>query len=252
MSEKNSGPIDLKGRIAIVAGAASAIGQATCVALAREGAAVVICDSEETAETAALVAAHGGTYIEMKCRTSSRQDVDRVAEETVRAFGRIDILVNNATTLEKENVANIEDVTEEEWSRVYDINAWGMFNICRAVWPVMKKQGYGKIVCHGSVAGKAGALKAGVTYSSSKGAVHAMIKTMAKKGAPLGIFVNGIAPGFIRLPETKDLGMSPDAVPIGRLGEPEDLAEATVFLASQASNFVTGVILDVNGGVYIA
>jgi 3-oxoacyl-[acyl-carrier protein] reductase len=252
MDVANSGPIDLKGRVAVVAGAASAIGQAACVALAREGAAVVICDSEATSETASLVAGQGGRRLELRCETFSREDVDRVAREAVRAFGRIDILVNSATTLERSNATNIEDVTEDEWNRVYGVNAWGMFNMCRAVWPTMAKQKYGKIVCHGSVAGKAGALKSGVAYSSSKGAVHAMVKTMARKGAPLGIYVNGIAPGFIRLPETKDMGMSPDAVPIGRLGEPEDLAEAIVFLTSQASNFVTGVVLDVNGGVYIS
>jgi len=251
MDVARSGPIDLNGRVAIVAGGARGIGQATCVALAREGAQVVICDVLPTSDTAALVKQKGKSALEFRCDISKKEDVVHVVKETVRASGRIDILVNCAAILERNSSAPVEEVSEEEWNRVFRVNVWGTFNLCQAVWPIMKEQKYGKIICFGSVAGKAGAIKSGIAYSSSKGAVHALIKTMAKKGAQLGIYVNGVAPAFVQTPQTRDMGLSADAVPIGRLGDPEDQAEAVVFLASQASNFITGLVLDVNGGMYL-
>lgn len=252
MDVAKSGPINLDGRVAIVAGGARGIGQATCAALAREGAQVVICDLLPTAETARLVKEHGKPPLERRCDIARKADVDGLIAETVRVFGRIDILVNCAAILERDSSAPLESVSEEEWHRVFCVNVWGAFNLCQSVWPIMKTQQYGKIICFGSVAGKAGALKSGIAYSSSKGAIHAMVKTLAKRGAPLGIYVNGIAPAFVQTPQTKDLGLSAEAVPIGRLGYPEDQAEAVVFLASQSSHFITGLVLDVNGGMYLA
>ena len=113
----------------------------------------------------------------------------------------------------------------------------------------MIKQGGGKVVCLGSIAGKIGGVLAGPDYCASKGGLHALVKSLAKRGASAGIYVNGIAPGPIRTPMTKDEPYKDDMVPLGRLGEPEDIAEAVVFLASPASNFITGTILDVNGGM---
>ncbi len=124
--------------------------------------------------------------------------------------------------------------------------------LTQAIWPHMAKQGGGKIVCIGSIAGRMGGLRAGPHYTSSKGAIHAFVKWAAKKGAPFGIYVNGIAPGPIDTPMIANQGYTADGIPLGRLGQPEDIAMAVVFLASQASNFITGQILDVNGGILMA
>ncbi len=251
MGTAKSGPVNLHDQVAIVVGGARGIGQATGVALAREGAAVVVCDVLPTAETAGVIRQRGGTALEVRCDIRDKTAVEGAVEATMGRFGRIDILVICAAILEKDSSVSVEEVLEKEWHDIYSVNVWGTFNFCQAVWPVMKKQQYGKIICFGSVAAKAGALKSGIAYSSSKGAVHALVKTLAKRGAPLGICVNGVAPAFVQTPQTRELDLRAGDVLIGRLGYPEDQAEAVVFLASQASNFITGLILDVNGGMFL-
>jgi 3-oxoacyl-[acyl-carrier protein] reductase len=124
--------------------------------------------------------------------------------------------------------------------------------LTQAIWPHMVNQGGGKIVCIGSIAGRMGGLRAGPHYTATKGAVHAFVKWAARKGAPFGIYVNGIAPGPVDTPMIAGQAYSEEGIPLGRLGHPEDIAMAVVFLASQASNFITGQILDVNGGILMA
>jgi 3-oxoacyl-[acyl-carrier protein] reductase len=243
-----SSKVNLKGKIAIVTGGARGIGQAICLTLAREGATVIVCDTLPTEKTLAAIKDLGQKGIGMKCDISKKAEVKEVIESVVRQFGQIDMLVNNAGIMGKTGKA-IEDISLEDWETTLGINLRGAFLFCQAAWPIMVKQGWGKIVCIGSIAGKIGGVLANPEYCASKGGIHAMVKCLAKKGAPLGIYVNAIAPGMTRTPMLEKEPYVPDGVPLGRFGEPEDIAEAALFLCSQASNYITGTVLDVNGGL---
>lgn len=243
-----SGPIDLGGKVAIVTGGSRGIGRATSIALAREGADIVACDVLPTDETVTAVKKQHRKALGLRCDITHKEEVSGVVDRTVGEFGRVDILVNNAGVMAKTGTP-IEDISLEDWDYHLSINLKGAFLFCQAVWPIMAKQESGKIVCIGSIAGKVGGVLAGPDYCASKGGVHTMVKWLAKKGTSLGIYVNGIAPGPIVTPMTKDEPYKAEMVPLGRLGRPEDIAEVVVFLASSASNFMTGNTLDVNGGM---
>jgi 3-oxoacyl-[acyl-carrier protein] reductase len=248
MKNQISGPIDLSGKVALVTGAARGIGAATCVALAREGAEIIACDILSLKDTLAKISKFQGKALGLKCDVSSPARVTATVKRALKEFGRIDILVNNAGVMGKTGIP-IESITLQDWDFHLNTNLRGTFLFCQAVWPILLKQGGGKIVCLGSIAGKIGGVLAGPDYCASKGGIHAMVKCLAKRGASIGIYVNGIAPGPTRTPMTKNEPYKDEMVPLGRLGEPEDIAEAVVFLASAASNFITGTILDVNGGM---
>ncbi len=243
-----SGPVNLTGRVAIVTGGARGIGRATCMTLAREGANVVVCDVLPLAETLAQMQEQNRKAVGLKCDVSDPKQVTEVVDRTINEFGKIDILVSNAGVMGKTGIP-IENISLGDWDFHLNINLKGAFLFCQAVWPIMIKQGWGKIVCIGSIAGKIGGVLAGPDYCASKAGIHAMVKSLAKRGAPSGIYVNAIAPGPIRTPMTQNEPYKDEMVPLGRLGEPEDIAEAVLFLASAASNFITGTILDVNGGL---
>lgn len=248
MRAPSSGPVDLTGRVAIVTGGARGVGQATCIALAREGADLVVCDVLPLGETLGQIPKQGGKAVGLKCDVANPEEVTQVVDRTMKEFGKIDILVSNAGVMGKTGVP-VENISLRDWDFHLNINLKGSFLFCQAVWPIMIKQGRGKIVCIGSIAGKIGGVLAGPDYCASKGGIHAMVKCLAKKGASSGIYVNAIAPGPLRTPMTKDEPYKDEMVPLGRLGEPEDIAEAILFLASSASNFITGTVLDVNGGI---
>ncbi|MFH1977110.1 MAG: SDR family NAD(P)-dependent oxidoreductase, partial [Pseudomonadota bacterium] len=214
----------------------------------REGADIVACDILPLEDTLAGIPKLQGRALGLKCDVSSPADITATVNRTLKEFGRIDIFVNNAGVMGKTGIP-IENITLQDWDFHLNINLKGTFLFCQAVWPTLLKQGGGKIVCLGSIAGKIGGVLAGPDYCASKGGVHALVKSLAKRGASAGIYVNGIAPGPIRTPMTQDEPYKDEMVPLGRLGEPEDIAEAVVFLASAASNFITGTILDVNGGM---
>jgi 3-oxoacyl-[acyl-carrier protein] reductase len=243
-----SGPVNLTGRVAIVTGGARGIGRATCVTLAREGANVVVCDVLPLAETLAQIQKQNRKAVGLKCDVTDQEQVTQVVDRTMTEFGKIDILVSNAGVMGKTGIP-IENISLRDWDFHLNINLKGAFLFCQAVWPVMIKQGWGKIVCIGSIAGKIGGVLAGPDYCASKAGIHAMVKSLAKRGASSGIYVNAVAPGPIRTPMTQNEPYKDEMVPLGRLGEPEDIAEAVLFLASPASNFITGTILDVNGGL---
>jgi 3-oxoacyl-[acyl-carrier protein] reductase len=192
----------------------------------------------------------GGEAIAISCDITKSSDVNEMVGKVQRAFGRIDILINNAGIIRR---GTIETVTEEEWDQVIAVNLKGTFNCCKAVVDIMKQQGYGKIVNVSSIAGKMGDITSAPGYGSSKAGVDALTKTLARQLAQYGINVNAVAPHAI---ETEMSAQWSDekrkqiiaSIPLGRLGKPEDVAEAVLFLASDAASFITGEILDVNGG----
>jgi 3-oxoacyl-[acyl-carrier protein] reductase len=243
-----SGPINLSGQVGIITGASRGIGQATAVALAREGAAVAVCDLASCADTLNQMSEVGLPHMDIRCNVADRTSVHQAVERVVASLGHIDFLVNNAGILGRSG-SLLEDYEEDEWAAILDVNLKGTFLMTQAVWAYMRRQGYGKIVCIGSIAGRVGGVLAGPHYCASKGGIHAFVKWAAKHGASQSIYVNGIAPGPIATPMIANEPYQADMVPLKRLGEPADIAEAALFLVSQASNFITGNILDVNGGM---
>jgi 3-oxoacyl-[acyl-carrier protein] reductase len=245
-----SGPIDLTNKIGIVTGASRGIGQAICQALAREGAHVAACDILPTDETVSLVGKQGREALGIPIDLLDAEKLRRAVEQVTDTWGRVDILVNNAGILGNSR-KRLEEISVGEWDQLMETNLRGTFLMTQAVWPVMIGGGGGKIVCLGSIAGRIGGVLAGPHYCASKGGVHTFVKWAAKNGAQYGIYVNGIAPGPTVTPMIKNEPYKDEMVLLGRLGQPEDIAEAAVFLSSQASNFITGNIIDVNGGIHM-
>jgi len=245
---------ELRDTVAIVTGAAGGIGAATARAFAREGArAVVIADVNDEAARAFLQ----GSGSEGRCafrfvRTdvAAPRDVEELFDRTMAEFSRLDILVNCAGVCP---VAPPEQITVEQWDRVMSINLRGTFLTCRNALAIMKKQKSGAIVNVSSISGRIGGIAAGVDYSASKAAIIALTMSLAKTGGPFGINVNAVAPGFIRTEMTKSFThFDPATVPMRRIGEPEDVADVIVFLASRRARYITGETIDVNGGVYMS
>ena len=233
-------------------GAARGIGKAIAWTFAREGASVALVDVEKPGvETLQKeIGRKGGQAIAVPCDVSKASEVKQMVDQVERVYGRIDILVNNAGIIRR---GTIETVTEEDWDRVIEVNLKGPFNCSKAVVEIMKRQGYGKIVNVSSIAGKMGDITSAPGYGPSKAGLDALTKTLARQLAPYGINVNGVAPHAIETemsaewsPEKRKAIV--DAIPLKRLGKPEDVAEAVVFLASEQASFITGEILDVNGG----
>jgi 3-oxoacyl-[acyl-carrier protein] reductase len=243
----------LKDRVAIITGAARGIGKAIVLTFVREGAKVAIVDVDQRQLEALKneIEKRKGESINISCDITKSPEVQAMVNQVKKAFGRIDILVNNAGIIRR---GTIETVTEEDWDRVIEVNLKGTFNCCKAVVEFMKQQGYGKIVNISSIAGKMGDITSAPGYGSSKAGVDALTKTLARQLAPYGINVNAVSPHAIETEMSaqwseerrKEIIAS---IPLGRLGKPEDVAEAVLFLASDEASFITGEILDVNGGV---
>ncbi len=243
-----SAPIDLKGRVAVVTGARSGIGQAACHALARAGAAVALGDVAPCAETIEGLKGLGARYLEVKTDVTREKDCNELVRAAVEQFGRIDVLVCSAGILD---LTPIDKLSLEEWNRVVCVDLTGTFLTIKSVWDVMRRQKRGKIVCLGSAAARIGGAMSGPHYVAAKAGVAGLVKWCAKYGAPDGILTNAIAPGLVWTPMTMTYPVPENAVPVGRIGRPEDVAQAVVFLASDMSNYITGCVLDVNGGIFM-
>jgi 3-oxoacyl-[acyl-carrier protein] reductase len=242
----------LKDHVAIVTGGARGIGKAIALTFLREGAKVAIIDSDK--ERLEMLKKEIGRESKgvsvIPCDITKSGDVKGMVDQVRKGFGRIDILVNNAGIIRR---GTIETVTEEDWDRVIEVNLKGTFNCCKAVVEIMKKQGYGKIVNVSSIAGKMGDITSAPGYGPSKAGVDALTKTLARQLASYGINVNAVSPHAIETEMSaqwsekrrKEIIAS---IPLGRLGKPEDVANAVLFLASDEASFITGEILDVNGG----
>jgi 3-oxoacyl-[acyl-carrier protein] reductase len=243
----------LEGRVAVVTGAARGIGKAIALAFAREKTHVVIndiCPKDELEKVADEISALGVQSMAVQIDVSQPDQVQEMIGQIEGTFQRLDILVNNAGIIRR---GTIETVTEEDWDQVIRVNLKGTFNCCKAVVPIMKRQRMGKIVNVSSVAGKTGDITSAPGYGPSKAAIDALTKTMARELAQYRINVNAVAPHAIETEmsaqwsEEKRTSII-EAIPLKRLGTPEDVAQAVLFLASDKASFITGEILDVNGG----
>jgi 3-oxoacyl-[acyl-carrier protein] reductase len=242
----------LRGRAAIITGAARGIGKAIATTFLREGAKVAIIDSDR--ERLEILKKDMGKenkeVMTIFCDITKSSEVNGMVDQVYKALGRIDILVNNAGIIRR---GTIDTVTEEDWDRVIEVNLKGTFNCCKAVVGIMKQRGNGKIINISSIAGKMGDITSAPGYGPSKAGIDALTKTLARQLAPFGINVNAVSPHAIETEMSaqwseerrKEIIAS---IPLGRLGKPEDVAEAVLFLASDEASFITGEILDVNGG----
>jgi 3-oxoacyl-[acyl-carrier protein] reductase len=253
----------LKGRVAIVTGGASGIGREICLRLARDNVSVVICDVDEknAEQTAAEIRALGSKSFALKCDVSSSTDAKRTVIRTVTEFGKLEILVNNAGigyatgSVVDPTHALIENLTEEEWDRVLNVNLKSVFLFSKEVAPIMKRQRWGKIVSISSVAGITGHGSeggSGPAYGVSKAGIINLTKTLARQLGPYNVNVNCVAPGSV--PGTA-FSMSEEEIvnelavlPLKRMGRTLDIAEAVFFLCSEAAEWITGQTLTVNGG----
>ncbi len=246
--------MELSGKVALVTGAAQGIGKAIAMLLARNEADVVVSDInlEKAQETANEIQGMGRRSVAIKVNVADLKDVERMVETIVEQFGRIDILVNNAGITRDRLILRM---TEEDWDAVLDVNLKGTFNCTKAAIRYMSKQKSGKIVSIASVSGEMGN-PGQANYAASKAGVIGFTKTIAREFAGRGINVNAIAPGYIQTPMTDAVPEKAKEelkrmIPMERLGKPEDVAQAVLFLVSESSSYITGQVLNVNGGIYM-
>jgi 3-oxoacyl-[acyl-carrier protein] reductase len=244
----------LTGKVAIITGGANGIGRETAFTFAREGALIVLADFDTAAgeATAEKLREKGAEVLFQKVDVSNRDSVDRMVNAAKDRFGKIDILINNAGITQD---AMLTKMTAEQWQKVIDVNLSGVFHCTQAVVPHMIEQGKGKIINTSSIVGVNG--NVGQTnYAATKAGVIGMTKTWAKELGRKGICVNAVAPGFIetgmvaKVPE-KVINQMIDKVPLQRLGQPTDIANAYLFLASDEADYVSGIVLEVNGGLVV-
>jgi 3-oxoacyl-[acyl-carrier protein] reductase len=245
----------LKDQVAVITGGAQGIGRAIALQLAGEGANLVLSDIDEAAvqATAAQIAKEKSVQtLGIKGNVVHFAECEKLVEAALDKFSRIDILINNAG-ITKDNL--LMRMSDDEWDAVIAVNLKGVFNCTKAAIRPMMKSRKGRIVNIASVVGLMG--NAGqANYSASKGGVVALTKTCAREFASRNILVNAVAPGFIRTRMTEALSEEQkkkllELIPLGRLGEPEDVARVVLFLCSEESSYITGHVVSVNGGMYL-
>lgn len=246
--------VRLEGKTVVITGAANGIGRAIAETFAREGAKLVLADvrGEDLERVAASLREQGHDAAGMPVNVTSREQGERLMQETVRMHGRIDIVVNNAGILAD---AQLVKMTEEQWDRVIDVNLKGVFLVGQAAARIMKEQGGGVILNASSVVGLYGNFGQ-TNYAAAKWGVIGMTKTWAKELGKYGVRVNAVAPGMIATAMTEQmpanvLEMMKQKAPLGRMGTPEEVANGYLFLASDEASFVTGAVLSIDGGMTI-
>jgi len=243
--------MELEGRVAIVTGAARGIGKAIARKLSQAGATVVICDLlEEVSTTAEELRSEGANVLPMRVDVTDMEAVESLVQTTIDKLGSVDILVNNAGIVRD---ALLVRMKESDWDAVIAVNLKGAFNFTKAVARPMMRQRAGKIVNISSVMGLTGNIGQ-ANYSASKAGVIGLTKSAAKELGRRGINVNAIAPGFITSKMTESLPEDQkkkalDAIPLGCLGYPEDVANVVAFLVSDSARYITGQVIQVDGGL---
>jgi 3-oxoacyl-[acyl-carrier protein] reductase len=245
----------LKDKVAIVTGGGSGIGRETCRTFAREGAHVAIVDLNLVAAqaTAKEVTALGVQAMAIGADVSQPDDVQRMTDSVLEQLGRIDVLVNAAGIFQ---ATPIEELSVEDWDKLMRVNLRSVFLCSQAAMKVMKRQRSGKIVSIASLAAQVGGVFAGANYSAAKAGIVTFTKSLAKQVAGFNVNVNCVNPGPCDTPMARE--WPPDAVektlsqcPLGRLAQPQEIANVIVFLASDAASYIHGAHVDVNGGVYM-
>ena len=256
MTKEIAALLDLSGQVALVTGASRGIGRAIAHVLAAAGARVALAARSESQlhEVAAEIKRQGASseddVLVVPMDVAVESEVNAGVQRIVDAWDCVDVLVNNAGLIE---FAPLDRIVPDSWDRVIAANLTGPYLCCRAVAPVMTRIGRGRIINITSVSAQTGGVSGGVNYTASKGGLAAMTKTLARDLAPVGVTVNAISPGQIdadpELLTDEQRAQVMGLIPLGRLGEPEEIAYAALFLASPMAAYITGTTIDVNGGI---
>ncbi len=255
MTESSSPLFDLSNKVALITGGSRGIGEAIAHAYAQHGAKVVVASRkiDNVQSVADAINAAGGHAIAIACHTGDRAQIKAMIARTVAEFGSLDIVVNNAAT--NPHFGSLLSATDEQWDKTFQVNVKGYFAVIQEAAPYFIKQGHGKIINMASVAGISPGQMMGI-YSASKAAVIMMTKSLAQELATQGIQVNAIAPGVIETKFSTALWSNAHLTATvnrkaGRIGQPNDLAGTALFLASSASDYVTGTVIIVDGGLEV-
>ncbi len=239
-------------KVALVTGSGRGIGKAIALKLAEEGADVVVNDIDEdlAKETAREVEAKGRRSLVSNADVSNHPSVREMLEQAKTEFGTLDVLVNNAGIIGR---GSFEDHSYRDFDRVVSVNLRGTYNCSKEAVPVLKEQESGTVVNISSIAGKVGDITSAPSYGPSKGGINALTKSLARELAPYGVTVNAVAPHAIETEMSSEWSEEKrkrvtSEIPLNRLGQPEEVAATVAFLASKGAKFITGEIIDVNGG----
>jgi NAD(P)-dependent dehydrogenase (short-subunit alcohol dehydrogenase family) len=246
---------DLHGKVAIITGGSRGIGEAIAHAYAQAGAKVVVASRklDNVQPVADAIDEAGGTALAVACHTGDRQQIEALVQQAVDAFGTVDIAVNNAAT--NPHYGPLLEASDEQWQKTLQVNVMGYFWMAQAVAPYMLERGSGKIINVASVAGLTPGAGMGV-YSVTKSAIIMLTQSLAQELAPRGVQVNAIAPGVIKTKFSTALWTNEKVLAgverrAGRIGQPDDVAGAALYLASPASDYVSGTVLVVDGGIEV-
>jgi 3-oxoacyl-[acyl-carrier protein] reductase len=244
--------IDLSGKNALITGGASGIGRACAITLARAGAEIALVDVNQAGMAATTDAAGTGTAV--RCDLGDPDQIARMHDQVIDVLGGVDILVHCAGLISY--LKGIGGVPLEAWDRVLEVNLRGTFLVCQAFIEAMKARRDGRIIAFSSLAARVGGIEVGLHYTASKAGLIGLTRTLAKEAGPYGITVNAVAPGFILTgPVQQHLAGREQEIaaqiPLRRLGEPQDVADVVLFLASPLARYITGAVIDINGGIYM-
>jgi len=249
-------PIDLTGKTALVTGAAAGLGRAMAETLARAGAHLLVADiaQQGAEETVARSEQAGGSARALVYDLADAEAVETLRGDVMAHEGGLDILINNAGIIQYGK--GVAKLAVDDWDRLMTVNVRSGFLLCRAFMEGLKARGWGRVLFVSSLAARVGGIDVGSHYSASKAALVGMGRTLAKEGAPHGVTVNHLAPGIIATEPVKRQMAGREAqvaatIPLGRLGDPQDVANTALFLCSPLADYITGIVVDINGGLYM-